>query len=325
MSITNVSEATLEEGSLTEPESAALPVLALHGITKRFPGVIANDGIDLDIFNGEVHAILGENGAGKSTLMKIVYGFYQPDAGSIAFKGVQTAIRSPGDSRKLGIGMVFQNFSLIPAFTVAENVALFAPTQGMFVDRGRLRRQVREVSERYDLAIDPDTPVRDLTMGERQKVELIKLLLADAKVLIFDEPTSVLAPHEVDGLFRVFEELKKSTYALLFITHKMREVLAVADRVTVLRRGAVAGQTVRGQFTAEELVATMLGVETGEAGREPAPPYESGHQRRGGRVPGRGYWHRQAPRRATGRDLPPHARRDSGSRRGSRQRSGTAG
>lgn len=241
--------------------SSDVPMLSLRGITKRFPGVVANDGIDLDVFGGKVHAILGENGAGKSTLMKIIYGFYRPDAGSISMDGQPVVIHSPADSRRLGIGMVFQSFSLVPALTVTENVALFLPQQGAVLNRPWLERRVREVSARYGLDLNPRARVADLSMGERQKVELIKLILANARVLILDEPTSVLAPHEVDGLFSVFTELKRDGYAILFITHKMREVLASADQVTVLRRGKAAGTAEGGALTAQQLVALMLGID----------------------------------------------------------------
>lgn len=250
--------------------TGAEQLLVLRGITKSFPGVVANDHIDLETYRGEVHAILGENGAGKSTLMKIIYGLYQPESGSIFIDGHETRILSPNDSRRLGIGMVFQNFALIPAMTVAENLALFLPQQGLFLSRHALYRQIQEVSAKYDLQVSPKARVGDLSMGERQKVELIKLLLSSARVLIFDEPTSVLAPHEVEGLFRIFDELKRDGYAILSITHKMREVLTAADRVTVLRQGKVVATPPREEIDANSLVSMMLGIETPEAVRNTA-------------------------------------------------------
>lgn len=243
------------------------PVLSLRGISKSFPGVLANDNIDLDVFGGEVHAVLGENGAGKTTLMKILYGVYQPDSGTILFDGRETRIQSPRAGRGLGIGMVFQNFSLVPAMTVVENVALFLPRHGMFLSRRSIARQIQEVSDKYGLQVDPNARTGDLSMGERQKVELVKLILAQAQVLIFDEPTSVLAPHEVEGLFLVFDELKRDGYAVLFITHKIQEVLKTADRITVLRHGEVAECTPRQGATAEHLVAKMLGIDVPEVVR----------------------------------------------------------
>jgi general nucleoside transport system ATP-binding protein len=243
------------------PTEAALPDLSLRGVTKRFPHVLANDNIDLDVYRGEVHAILGENGAGKSTLMKILYGFYQPDSGTISRAGVPIRIHSPREGRQHGIGMVFQDFTLVPALTVTENVALVVPHLPPILPMQALEEEIRALSERYNFRIDPRAPVYDLSIGEQQKVEIIKLLLAKAQFLIFDEPTSVLAPHEIDELLEVFRQLRQDGLAVLFITHKLREVLAVADRITVLRRGKVTATMPAAEAGATEagLVALMLG------------------------------------------------------------------
>ena len=235
------------------------PVLELRGITKSFPGVIANDSIDLRVERGEIHAVLGENGSGKSTLMKVIYGYNAPDSGTVSVDGHPVNLSSPSDGRRLGIGMVFQDFSLIPALSVVENVALFLPSQGRLLRRKALVRQIEQFAETYGLEIDPHRRVDELSLGERQRVELIKLILAEARLLIFDEPTSVLAPHEVDGLFQVFDALKGNGYSILFITHKIREALAVADQVTVLRRGRVEVSAPRERFEAESLVEAMVG------------------------------------------------------------------
>jgi len=239
--------------------AAPPPLLEARGITKRYGPLLANDRVALALRGGEVHALLGENGAGKSTLSKILYGFIHPDAGTIHLDGGEVHLRSPRDARARGIGMVFQNFMLIPALSVLENIALFLTDLPPIVDREAVARRIRDFGTRFGLEVDPWAPVRQLSVGDQQKVEILKLLLARARVLIFDEPTKVLAPHEAAALFRVFEALKAEGYALLFITHKLPEVLAAADRITVLRQGRVAGSYGKGEADARTLVATMFG------------------------------------------------------------------
>jgi general nucleoside transport system ATP-binding protein len=243
------------------------PLLTLRGITKAFPGVIANDHIDLDIYGGEVHAVIGENGAGKSTLMKILYGFYRADAGEIRLAGEPVRIRSPHDARRLRIGMVFQELVQIPALTVAENIALFLPDLPVVLNRAALNRRIVEISRRYDLEVDPEAPVGGLSVGERQRVEIVKLVLADARILVFDEPTRSLAAHEIDGLFRVFATLRTDGYAVVFITHRLREVLACADRITAMRRGRAAGSLLRGEASEALLISLMFGAPVAEPSR----------------------------------------------------------
>jgi len=237
-----------------------------RGIVKRYGNLLANDHVDFDIRRGGIHALLGENGAGKSTLSKILYGFVQPDEGQIIFEGRQADLRSPHDARALGIGMVFQNFTLIPAFSVLENIALFLADLPPIVRPADITARIRGFSERLGLSVDPSALVRELSIGEQQKVEVLKLLLADARFLILDEPTRVLVPHEVEALFSTFAALKAEGYAILFITHKLQEVLAGADRITVMRRGRIAGTLERQQADEAALVSLMF--EGGSIARE---------------------------------------------------------
>jgi general nucleoside transport system ATP-binding protein len=243
------------------PNDSSTPLVSLKGITKRFPAVVANDHVNLDIFAGEVHAILGENGSGKSTLMKVLYGYYRADEGEVLFEGKPVLLKSPLDARKLRIGMVFQNFTLVPAFTVAENVALFLPKLNVRLNLKTIASRIREVSEKYGLNIDPKAYVWQLSMGEQQKIELIKLLLADARVLIFDEPTRVLAPHEIENLMQIFRQLKANHYSVLFITHKLREAFASADRLSIMRRGKLAGTLMRDEADERSVISMMFGTE----------------------------------------------------------------
>lgn len=235
------------------------PLFELRGITKAFPNVLANDHIDLNIWKGEIHALLGENGAGKSTLSKILYGFYKLDSGEIRFQNKTVHFHSPQDARKFHIGMVFQNFTLIPAMTVVENIALFLPDLGLVLDRKQIIKKIDSISKRFHLEVEPLAPVWQLSIGEQQKVEVLKLLLANVRLLILDEPTKVLAPHEIAGLFKVMRGLKEEGYAVIFITHKIREVLECADRITVMRHGRVTGQLIRAEASEDKIIEMMFG------------------------------------------------------------------
>ena len=234
------------------------PILSMRGICKQFPGVMANDHVDLDIYNSEIHALLGENGAGKSTLMKILYGFYQADEGQIIFKGEEVRLRSPFDARKINIGMVFQTLNLIPAMTVAENIALFLKDLPPILNPGKINDLIIHFSKKYGLEVNPRDLVSQLSIGEQQKVEILKLLLSDAKLLILDEPTRVLAPHETDALFSVLKSLREDGYAFIIITHKLKDVLTCSDRITVLKGGKLSGSYLRSEVDESKLIKLMF-------------------------------------------------------------------
>ena len=235
--------------------------LELRGITKRFPGVVANDGINLRIASGEVVALLGENGAGKSTLMNILYGLYRADEGEILIDGVVQHFGSPRDAIAAGIGMVHQHFMLVPVFTVAENVVMgVEPVKaGGRIDTARARRDVRALSMQYGLELDPDDRIEDMPVGIQQRVEIVKVLFRHADVVVFDEPTAVLTPQETNEFFRIVASLKADGKGIVFITHKLREALAIADRIVVLRRGKTVGEVNPHDVVQEDLAAMMVG------------------------------------------------------------------
>ena len=249
--------------------------LELRGITKRFPGVLANDAVSLTARSGTVLALIGENGAGKSTLMNVLSGLYRSDAGEILIDGVHQTFRDPGDAIKAGIGMVHQHFMLVPVFSVYENVILgVEPTKaGGILNRREARREVKEISERYGLAVDPNAKIEDLPVGIQQRVEIIKVLLRGAKILVFDEPTAVLTPQEVEEFFGIVAELKARGATIIFITHKLKEALAVADDITVLRGGRVVGHADPKTATPEDLASMMVGREIDlTVDKEPGTP-----------------------------------------------------
>src|SRR5918911_2735559 len=239
------------------------PVLELRGITKQFPGVLANDHVDFDLRRGEVHALLGENGAGKSTLMNIVYGLYSADSGEIRINGKPVTLSSPHDAIAAGIGMVHQHFMLIPVMTVAENIVLAnEPTRGgVLLDLPGAERRVRDLAGTFKFAVDPHARIQDITVGQQQRVEILKALYRNADIVILDEPTAVLTPQEARELFGIIRTLKQEGIAIIFISHKLNEVLEIADRITVLRRGRKIETIRRDEATEEGLARSMVGRE----------------------------------------------------------------
>lgn len=235
-------------------------VLKMSHITKRFPGVLANDDASFELEQGEVHVLLGENGAGKSTLMNILYGLIQPDEGEIWINGKKAEIHSPTDALSCGVGMVHQQFMLVPNMTVAENIAIGKePTKGIFTDLGKVKAKIKEFSEKFGLELNPDRYIWQLSAGEQQRVEIFKVLYRGADILILDEPTSVLSPPEIEALFDILRSFVKAGKSIILITHKLNEVLSISDRVMVMRRGAVQGTVKTSEIDKKQLANMLVG------------------------------------------------------------------
>ena len=236
-------------------------VIEMNHIRKEFPGIVANDDITLQLRKGEIHALLGENGAGKSTLMSVLFGLYQPEAGTIKKDGVEVKINNPNDATALGIGMVHQHFKLIEVFTVLDNIILGAETTSKlgFLKKKEARKKVQALSEKYGLKVNLDAKVEDITVGMQQRVEILKMLYRDNDILIFDEPTAVLTPQEIDELMEIMRGFAKEGKSILFITHKLNEIMAVSDRVTVLRKGKYIGTVDTKDTNKQELSNMMVG------------------------------------------------------------------
>ena len=249
-------------------------VIEMLHITKEFPGIKANDDITLQLRKGEVHALLGENGAGKSTLMSVLFGLYQPEEGKILKNGKEVAIRSPNDANALGIGMVHQHFKLVECFSVLDNIILgVEPNKLGFLQKAEARKKVMALSEKYGLRVDPDALISDISVGMQQRVEILKMLYRDNEILIFDEPTAVLTPQEIDELMEIMRGFKKEGKSILFITHKLNEIMAVADRCTVLRKGKYMGTVDIKDTTKEELSRMMVGRDVQlQVDKKPAHP-----------------------------------------------------
>lgn len=245
---------------MTDNTATPEVILEVKGVSKKFPGVLANDGVNFNLRKGEVHSLLGENGAGKSTLMNLIYGLYRPDEGEILVNGKNTVIHSPKDSIALGIGMVHQHFMLIPVFTVAENIMLGDETvKRGSLDRAAVSAKIIEISKQYGLDIDPNAVVGDLPVGIQQRVEIVKTLYRNANIVILDEPTAVLTPQEAEDLFRVMRDLTARGVSIIFITHKLKEVLAVSDRITVMRAGRVINTVLPKETDSAQLANMMVG------------------------------------------------------------------
>jgi simple sugar transport system ATP-binding protein len=242
-------------------EQVRAPALEMRGITKRYPGVVANDHIDLDVRPGEIHALLGENGAGKTTLMNILYGLARPNEGEILIDGSPVRIADPTDAIARGINMVHQHFMLVPVMTVAENILLGEETMAnaIFVDQREAKRRIVELGERFGFEIDPDVNVGELSVGWQQRVEILKALYRNARVLVLDEPTAVLTPQETEEIFAVLRRLAEAGHSIVFISHKLYEVLEIADRITVIRRGRVVGSRIPSETDEDDLAALMVG------------------------------------------------------------------
>ncbi|MEK3833951.1 ABC transporter ATP-binding protein [Paenibacillus sp. FSL M7-0896] len=240
--------------------SAAAPVVELKQITKRFPGIVANDSISLTLEKGEIHALLGENGAGKSTLMNIVFGLYQPDEGSIEIDGKPVIIDNPNKAIELGIGMVHQHFKLVDPFTVTENIVLgMEPKKGLKIDYKSAAEQVRKLSEQYGLQVNPNAKIHDISVGMQQRVEIMKTLYRGADILIFDEPTAVLTPQEITELMAIMKRLVAEGKSIILITHKLKEIMQISDRVTIIRRGKVIDTVKTTETNPNELAEKMVG------------------------------------------------------------------
>src|SRR5215213_5261523 len=237
------------------------PALEMRGITKRYPGVVANDGIDLDVRPGEIHALLGENGAGKTTLMNILYGLATPDSGDILLDGNVVTIGGPSDAIARGISMVHQHFMLVPVMSVADNILLGAETMAnaVFLDQGEADRRIIALGKRFGFEINPDVKVGTLSVGWQQRVEILKALYRNARILVLDEPTAVLTPQETEEIFAVLRRLAAEGHSILFISHKLYEVLEIADRITVIRRGRVVGSRRPRETSEDDLAELMVG------------------------------------------------------------------